>query len=94
MEKHDRLPAELVTTAKLKQEIVILKYELREMRKAIERHRREFSSPMFSKEFGREITLDFDDPLYPYCPYRLQESELLKYIEKGGQYGSKSQSSS
>ena len=82
---------ELITVSRLKQEIMILKYEIREMRKAIVRHRREFSSPMFVQDFGREVTLDFDDPLYPYCPYRLREDELLRYVEKGNTYGKESQ---
>ena len=67
----------------LKQKIAVLHYELREMLKAIENHRREFSSPIHVSEFDREVTLDFDDPLYPYCPFRLTKGELTKYMEGG-----------
>ena len=81
----------IVSVARLKQENMILKYEIKEMRKAIIRHRKDFSSPIYIEEFKRQVTLDFDDPLYPYCPYRLKEAELLKYVEKGGTYGKESQ---
>lgn len=83
------LISDLEKVARLKQENTILKFELKEVLKAIVRHRRQFATPMFVKEFNREVTLDFDDPLYPYCPYRLTESELLKYVEKGN-YGEES----
>lgn len=79
---------DLITISKIKQKLAIALYETNEMRKAIERFRREFASPIFIQEFGREVTLDFDDPLYPYCPYRLTRDELFKYVdisEKGGE---------
>ena len=68
----------------LKQKLAAVSYELSEMQKAVERHRREFATPQFVKEFNREVTLDFDDPLYPYCPFRLTKGELRMYV-KGGE---------
>lgn len=69
----------------LKQKLAVLGYEFREISKAVDRHRREFATPIYVPEFGREVTLDFDDPLYPYCPFRLRKEELKKFQKKGGE---------
>ena len=60
-----------------------LRIEIGEALKAIDRYRRLYADPIYVKQFGREVTLDFDDPLYPYCPFRLKKDELLKYITNG-----------
>ena len=67
----------------LKQKLAAVSYEFREIQKAVERHRKEFATPQFVKEFNREVSLDFDDPLYPYCPFRLTKAELRKYVNGG-----------
>jgi len=53
--------------------------EMSEVLKAIDRYRRLYGDPVYVKQFGREVTLDFDDPLYPYCPFRLRKEELLMF---------------
>lgn len=88
-DKTSEISPEQKTIIFLRQKLAVVQYELHEALKAIDRHRREFSDPIFVKEFNREVTLDFDDPLYPYCPFRLTKSELLKYT-KGGEKNNES----
>ena len=57
-----------------------LKTELSEVLKSIERYRKLYADITYVKLFGREVTLDFEDPLYPYCPYRLTKEEMTKFI--------------
>jgi len=67
---------------KYEQERVInsaLRIEIGEAIKAMDRYRRLYADPTYIKQFGREVTLDFDDPLYPYCPFRLTKDEIMMY---------------
>jgi len=64
---------------KEKQINTALRIEIGEAIKAIDRYRRLYADPTYVKFFGREVTLDFDDPLYPYCPFRLREEEITMY---------------
>jgi len=69
---------------KYEQERVInsaLRIEIGEAIKAMDRYRRLYADPTFVKQFGREVTLDFDDPLYPYCPFRLTKDEIMMYYK-------------
>jgi len=63
----------------LKVENAALRIEIGEIIKAVDRYRRLYADPTYVKQFGREVTLDFDDPLYPYCPFRLTKDEVLMY---------------
>ena len=69
----------ILELAQLKQILAAKDYELKEMLKAIERYRKLYSCPVYMKEFDRKVTLDFDDPLYPYCPFRLRKEEIIKF---------------
>lgn len=71
--------------SQLKQLLVAKNYEIREMLKAIERYRKMYSIPVYVKEFNRMVTLDFDDPLYPYCPYRLKKEEIIMFTKQNEQ---------
>lgn len=75
--------------ATLKQLLAAKNYELQEMLKAIERYRKLYSIPVYMKEFDRKVTLDFDDPLYPYCPFRLRKEEIIKYLDNKNEKESK-----
>lgn len=61
-----------------------LKTELSEVLKAIERYRKLYADYTYVKLFGRKVSLDFEDPLYPYCPYRLTKEELLMFTKRNG----------
>lgn len=65
----------------IKEQNRILKTELRQAVSAIIKFRKEYAMPVFVKMFGRKVSLDIDDPLYPYCPFRLKEEELVKYLK-------------
>lgn len=64
---------------KEKQLTTALRIELGEIIKAVDRYRRLYADPVYVRMFGREVTMDFDDPLYPYCPFRLKEEEITMY---------------
>lgn len=74
-----------IELAQTKQLLAAKDYELKEMFKAIERYRKLYSTPVFMKEFNRKVTLDFDDPLYPYCPFRLKKEEIIMFMKKNEQ---------
>ena len=77
---------------KYEQERVInsaLRIEIGEAIKAIDRYRRLYADPTYVKQFGREVTLDFDDPLYPYCPFRLTKDEIMMYYKLSKKNASK-----
>lgn len=61
--------------------VAALKIEIGEAIKAMDRYRRLYADPTYVKQFGREVTLDFDDPLYPYCPFRLTKDEIMMYYK-------------
>ena len=61
--------------------VAALKIEIGEILKAVDRYRRLYADPTYVKQFGREVTLDFDDPLYPYCPFRLMKDEIMMYYQ-------------
>lgn len=65
----------------LRVENTALRIEIGEAIKAIDRYRRLYADPTYVKQFGREVTLDFDDPLYPYCPFRLTKEEVTMYYQ-------------
>jgi len=73
----------------LKVENTALRIEIGEAIKAIDRYRRLYADPTFVKQFGREVTLDFDDPLYPYCPFRLTKEEIMMYYQLSKKNGKK-----
>lgn len=68
--------------AETKQILAAKDYELKEMLKAIKRYRKLYAIPVYMKEFDRKVTLDFDDPLYPYCPFRLRKEEIIKFTKQ------------
>jgi len=74
-----------IEISRLKQIIFIKDYELKEVIKAIERYRKLYSCPVYMKEFNRKVTLDFDDPLYPYCPFRLKKEEIIMFTKQNEQ---------
>jgi len=64
------------------------KIEMGEVLKAIDRYRRLYADPVYVKLFDREVSLDFEDPLYPYCPFRLRKEEVLLFKKNNGKRGS------
>lgn len=73
----------------VKVENAALRIEIGEAIKAIDRYRRLYADPTYVKQFGREVTLDFDDPLYPYCPFRLTKEEIMMYYKLSNKNGKK-----
>ncbi len=75
----------LLEISQLKQLLAAKDYELKEVLKAVVRYRKLYATPVFMKEFNRKVTLDFDDPLYPYCPFRLKKEEIISFTKQNEQ---------